>query len=68
MCNPEKKESMSNVDKEQVCEWKYWCSGAFYETCCGKNVVYTHDGDEEFKYCPYCGRKIKIKSSESLTG
>lgn len=45
-----------------VCEWKYDEDLCFYETSCGNGQYFT-DGKVEqnkYKYCPFCGRKIKV--------
>ena len=53
---------------EEVCEWKKGSSGyigypAYYSKCCTTNSngleMQTHI-ISDWKYCPYCGRKIKV--------
>lgn len=42
------------------CEWEY--DGKFYEKCPHAEVLFAriHNCDEKtFKFCPYCGKKIK---------
>lgn len=43
------------------CEWNY--DGAMYERCPHTETLFAriHNCDEKiFKYCPYCGKKIKV--------
>jgi hypothetical protein len=44
---------------EECCEWKN--EGAYYDTDCGHSHFFNTGGVEynEYKYCTYCGRKIK---------
>lgn len=53
---------------EEVCEWEKGSSGyigypAYYSKCCTTNSngleMQTHI-ISDWKYCPYCGRKIKV--------
>lgn len=39
---------------DDVCEWEY--SGNVYISCNYKRFADLHS----FKYCPYCGKKIKV--------
>ena len=52
--------TVSDVDKD-VCEWKLTMSG--YESCRkygeAGHLIY-HYRVRYFKYCPYCGKKIKV--------
>ena len=43
---------------DDVCEWKMTDTKKLmpYETSCGNEDLY----DNSYKYCPYCGRKIKV--------
>jgi hypothetical protein len=47
--------------KEYKCIWVFNDDGGgFFDTECGE--AFCFDGgsiDKEFKYCPYCGRKIE---------
>ena len=55
-CNTGKKE----YEIINFCEWEYDFDGC-YNTGCKKHYEFTVDDIEanEFKYCPYCGKKIK---------
>ena len=43
---------------DDVCEWKMTDTKKMmpYETSCGNEDLY----DNSYKYCPYCGKKIKV--------
>ena len=43
---------------DDVCEWKKddMCE-TIYRVCCG---CFTTAYQKDFKYCPYCGKKIKV--------
>ena len=43
---------------DDVCEWKMTDTKKMmpYETSCGNDDLY----DNSYKYCPYCGKKIKV--------
>ncbi len=42
------------------CIWEFDDHYCFYETDCKHSFQFMDDGIDEnnFKYCPYCGRKI----------
>lgn len=42
-----------------VCSWRYDFDLDFYDTACGHTFFFANGylGDEEFVYCPFCGRK-----------
>jgi len=45
------------------CDWTiHDCDGNIYETDCGQLHYFSDGGVEEnkYKYCPYCGRLIKL--------
>ena len=44
---------------EEVCKWKYETLIKFASSNCGGFDAQRIDFDK-FKYCPYCGRKIKV--------
>lgn len=44
---------------EEVCKWKYEPLIKFASSNCGGFDAQRIDFDK-FKYCPYCGRKIKV--------
>lgn len=57
-----KHEIMEILDEEsakevQKCEWTYDCYYRGHTSC---HVLTPYGKDLEFKYCPYCGRKIKV--------
>lgn len=59
------KESNFDVIKK-TCKWKLqdedeaFDSDKYYETECGQSFYFTHGlKDDEYKYCPYCGKKIE---------
>ena len=43
---------------DDVCEWKRddMCD-TVYKVCCG---CFTSEYQKDFKYCPYCGKEIKV--------
>ena len=43
---------------DDVCEWELTDTGKLmpYKTSCGNEDLY----DNHYKYCPYCGKKIKV--------
>ena len=53
---------------DDVCEWEKGSSGyvgypAFYSKCCttnGKGLEMQTNIIADWKYCPYCGKKIKV--------
>ena len=47
---------MKKAKPVKVCEWENLRHCAGYDTSC-KKYFYFEIG---FKYCPYCGRKIKV--------
>ena len=48
------------VSDDDVCEWKMTDTKKLmpYKTSCGNEDMY----DNSYKYCPYCGKKIKKMS------
>ena len=54
------KDVFINVEEisDDVCEWKLTDTKNLmpYKTACGNEDLY----DSHYKYCPYCGKKIKI--------
>ena len=56
-------------DTDNMCEWKYTkeiMDNAEFKVGCNTNalkrgVVPNNFSYHDFKYCPYCGKKIKIK-------
>ena len=46
------------VETDYVCEWKLTDAKKLmpYKTSCGNEDLYDHS----YKYCPYCGKKIKV--------
>ena len=47
---------------DDVCEWKYNNSEYYWESSCEHLHIFMSDGpgENEYKYCPYCGKKIKV--------
>ena len=47
---------------ENVCEWKYNDTEYYFESSCDHLHIFMSDGpkENEYKYCPYCGKKIKV--------
>lgn len=43
---------------DDVCEWEYKHPFGDFPGC--KNVNYSISRDSNWKYCPYCGKKIKV--------
>ena len=57
----------TNVDRirnmsDDVCEWKYNDSEYYFESSCKHLHIFMSDGpkENEYRFCPYCGKKIKI--------
>ena len=56
-------EIVKNGDvSDNVCEWKYNDSEYYFESSCKHLQIFMSDGPEEneYRFCPYCGKKIKI--------
>ena len=51
---------------DDVCEWKYNDSEYYFESSCEHLHIFMSDGpkENEYKFCPYCGKKIKEMESE----
>jgi hypothetical protein len=51
------------------CYWKieddHWYN-SYYISSCGDKFIFNEEGpfENNFKYCPFCGRKIKIKEEQ----
>ena len=47
---------------DDVCEWKYNDSEYYFESSCEHLHIFMSDGpkENEYEFCPYCGKKIKI--------
>lgn len=42
------------------CKWKYDDETDSYDTDCDNKFCFTYvKKEEEFKFCPYCGKEIK---------
>ena len=55
--------------KERVCVWTYDEDYAYYDTHCEHTFQFSHDEPFErgnFKYCPYCGAKIVVKTGKEI--
>lgn len=51
-------------DKVDICFWEEVDTGEYYESGCNKKGFQFNDGspyDNGFKFCPYCGKQLKIK-------
>ena len=45
-------------NKDDVCEWKV--KSNYYVTKCSHDTDVMYGLKQDFKYCPYCGKKIKV--------
>ena len=47
---------------DDVCEWKYSDSEYYWESSCEHLHIFMSDGpkENEYDFCPYCGKKIKV--------
>jgi len=46
---------------KENCIWEYNEFSDYYETICGHSFCFSYSKKEpEFKFCPYCGKKIKL--------
>lgn len=47
---------------DDVCEWRYNEDECYFESSCGHLHIFMSDGpkENEYSYCPYCGKKIKV--------
>ena len=47
---------------DDVCEWKYNDSEYYFESSCKHLHIFMSDGpkENEYRFCPYCGKKIKV--------
>lgn len=50
------------VISDDVCEWKYNDTEYYWESSCDHLHIFMSDGlkENEYDFCPYCGKKIKI--------
>lgn len=48
--------------KMNVCEWKEETEEGYYETSCKRlvTIISGTANDNGYKYCPYCGKEIRI--------
>lgn len=53
------KEKEHNCDTKNLCKWVRIGSNAWIPGC-EPNTAYGVDGVDNFKRCPYCGKKIKV--------
>ena len=51
---------------DDVCEWRYNDSEYYFESSCEHLHIFMSDGpkENEYEFCPYCGKKIKEMESE----
>ena len=47
---------------DDVCEWKYNDTEYCWESSCDHFHIFMSDGpkENEYGFCPYCGKKIKV--------
>ena len=47
---------------DDFCEWKYNDSEYYFESSCDHIHIFMSDGpkENEYDFCPYCGKKIKV--------
>lgn len=45
------------------CLWEYNDTDDFYETACGEGHMFNEGtiSENKYKFCPYCGKEIKVK-------
>jgi len=59
-----KDKTVKELNKQIItgCLWR-WDGDGFYRTLCGKTFFFDSGnvGENDFKYCPYCGKKIQVK-------
>lgn len=46
---------------KEVCEWDTWKVSATRKCGCNPEIIEDLDRIDTYKYCPYCGKPIKIK-------
>ena len=51
-----------SVISDDVCKWKYNDTEYYWESSCDHLHIFMSDGpkENEYDFCPYCGKKIKI--------
>ena len=51
---------------DDVCKWKYNDSEYYFESSCKHLHIFMSDGpkENEYRFCPYCGKKIKEMESD----
>ena len=50
---------------DDVCEWKV--KSNYYVTKCSHDTDVMYGLKQDFKYCPYCGKKIKVVEQMNTT-
>ena len=50
--------SVLDGNHDDVCEWKV--KSNYYVTKCSHDTDVMYGLKQDFKYCPYCGKKIKV--------
>ena len=47
---------------DDVCEWEYNDTEYYWESSCDHLHIFMSDGpkENEYEFCPYCGKKIKV--------
>ena len=59
-----KAEQERKEETMDICFWEEVDTGDHYESGCNKKGFQFNDGspyDNGFKFCPYCGKQLKIK-------
>lgn len=56
-----------DLAEPDTCEWTYQSCDDCYDTECGKTIQFMTgelSEDDDFKFCPYCGKPIKVKEED----
>ena len=48
-----------SIKENNFCEWKYYKNKSYHNYITKCNYIYKDIIEHDFKYCPYCGKKIK---------
>ncbi len=60
------KSVLDSKESDDVCEWKKRIKTYDWEPSCEPNSTYNVAGVGWFKYCPYCGKKIKVVDNHEV--
>ena len=60
------KKMKKGCPKKKVCIWEFKTTNWSYRTTCGKKPFFPNYVMQQitFKYCPFCGKKIKVSESK----